>query len=647
MLAVLFNKRIWRSACFFISQCLGFNFFAQDTVQLKNVEISVSRYDFAAQGKKIQTIDSLSLAQFRFSNISDVLSYNTPVHIKTYGPGGISSSTFRGGSAEQTAVLWNGFNLQNTMLGQTDLSLLPAMLFDDISLEYGGSSALWGSGAVGGSIHLNNKTLFSKGFSARVNAGGGSFGTKNGSAVVVFSKDKLAVSTRLYANDSENDFEFKNPGSDIIRKQRNASYNARGWVQELRLKTGKNSVLDLNAWLSNSQRELPSLNQNTTNKSDQRDAAARFNAQWHVYAKRLRSVTRAGAFFDRIRYSDSLAGISSNNLTRSLMVENENFYRWGNQHEALLGLSVLNTEAVSDSYSGRQGLNRISLFLGNKFVLAGGRLVSTISLRAEYFSPSRLPVTGNWSAEYRISRGLTIGLNGAKVYRQPTLNELYWLPGGNPQLSPEQGYTAEGFVAFKRSLGRHVVSLTGAMFTRGINNWILWVPGENGNPSPHNLQKVWSRGTETNWQYAYRFKKGEIGFSALTSYVLSTVSETHQYNNASQGRQLIYTPRYAANGSFRVVYRHSSVVWLAQYNGYRFVTSDNSQWLEPYHLSSLRFNQAFESTRMHFVLYAACNNVFNRSYTVMTARPMPLRHFELGISVITKKIKSKTNKIQP
>ncbi len=62
-----------------------------------------------------------------------------------------------------TAILWNGFNIQNAMLGQTDLSLLPAVFFDEVEIEYGGSSAVWGSGAVAGSIHLNNRAGFGRG----------------------------------------------------------------------------------------------------------------------------------------------------------------------------------------------------------------------------------------------------------------------------------------------------------------------------------------------------------------------------------------------------------------------------------------------------------------------------------------------------
>ncbi|MCC6370193.1 MAG: Plug domain-containing protein, partial [Bacteroidia bacterium] len=145
----------------FVSVC-GFWLKAQVTVPLDLVEIKVIKYNFSQLGKRVESIDSLSKEQFRFNSLADVLNFNSQVYIKSYGPGALASTALRGGNAAQTAVLWNGFNLQNAMLGQTDLSLLPSVLFENVEIEYGGSSSLWGSGAVGGSIRLNNTPLFSQ-----------------------------------------------------------------------------------------------------------------------------------------------------------------------------------------------------------------------------------------------------------------------------------------------------------------------------------------------------------------------------------------------------------------------------------------------------------------------------------------------------
>jgi len=78
--------------------------------------------------------------------------------------GSIATSAIRGASAGHTVVVWNGLALQSPMLGLLDLSMLPSGLVDEVSIQYGGQSTLWGSGAIGGVIHLNNQAKFGKKF---------------------------------------------------------------------------------------------------------------------------------------------------------------------------------------------------------------------------------------------------------------------------------------------------------------------------------------------------------------------------------------------------------------------------------------------------------------------------------------------------
>ncbi len=139
-------------------------------ISLKEVEITGVQSKQFTVGKKIQQLDSLTKQNFINSNLAEILAVNSPVFVKNYGPANLSTSSFRGGNASQTAVLWNGFNIQNNMLGQNDFSQLPNFIFDDIGIEYGGSAGAWGSGAMGGSIHLNNKPKFDKGIYTSINA---------------------------------------------------------------------------------------------------------------------------------------------------------------------------------------------------------------------------------------------------------------------------------------------------------------------------------------------------------------------------------------------------------------------------------------------------------------------------------------------
>ena len=128
--------------------------------QLQEVIILQTKQEQFETSKKHNTIDSLTLVRYNTSSLAELLSNQSTVHVKSYGNGNIASTSMRGGNASHTALLWNGLNIQNAMLGQPDLSIVPTFLFNNVSLEYGGGSAIWGSGAIGGSIHLQNNALF-------------------------------------------------------------------------------------------------------------------------------------------------------------------------------------------------------------------------------------------------------------------------------------------------------------------------------------------------------------------------------------------------------------------------------------------------------------------------------------------------------
>lgn len=215
----------------------------------------------------------------------------------------------------------------------------------------------------------------------------------------------------------------------------------------------------------------------------------------------------------------------------------------------------------------------------------------------------------------------------------PTLNELYWQPGGNLNLKPEVGFTNEGELNCIKKFNTILISFSGAAFSRNINNWILWTPGANGNPEPINIQKVWSRGTETTLKINYQKNKFKAFTTIATSYVLSTIQSNNQENNSTQNKQLIYTPRYSVNSNISVGYSKTILTYYHQYIGYRFTTSDNTSWLSPYHYSSLRLNTTINLNQSTIVLFAACNNLINKNYNIIANRPMPLQNYEVGISL--------------
>jgi vitamin B12 transporter len=606
---------------------------SQDTVQLSDVTVKATRTELSQFGKKTERMDSLSRRQFLFNGISDLLGSNTPMFIKSGGPGALATTAFRGGSAEQTAVLWEGFNLQNAMLGQTDLTLLPVLMFDNVTVEYGGSSALWGSGAVGGSIQLSNDLRHKKGTEGLAGVSAGSMGQRNAVARVRFSEGrKWESTTRGYYTYSANSYSYNSPGDEQIIKQ-DAPYAMRSVMQQVSYAPNGSHQFAMNGWLSDNARRLPSFSTGREMKSWQDDQALRMNLAWKYSSGRYRSEARAAFFSEQIDFNDSIARVYSRNKVRTAIAEQLNYITMRRSQLHFGAHFTVNT-VRSNNYASTESLSRFAVLFADRVFLVKDRLQMLVTGRAEYFSAGRLPVTGSMALEYLPWRRMKLALNGARIYRQPTMNELYWTPGGNRKLKPEEGYTAEGVVTY--SLPAHPkyrVEIGGAAFSRIIDNWVLWVPGGGGNPTPINLQKVWSRGTETTWNAEFHGKDLRIGIRLVTGYVLATVSNSSQMNSDVIGRQLVHTPRYTAAGRFFASLRNTTLVFYYNYAGYRFSASDNSAWLEPYAQTLLRLNQVFVMKRIRATLFATCNNLLNQSYAILPGRSMPLRNFEAGLTI--------------
>ncbi len=613
-----------------------------DTVNLKEVNVIARRITNSAIGKKIEQIDTLSMMLYKNQNISELLQFQTPIFIKNYGTGGLSTTAFRGGNAAQTAVLWNGLNIQNTMLGQIDLSSIPTALFNDIDIEYGGSCANWGSGAMGGSIHLNNDHTYNNGLYTKLNFLTNTIGGNSISTDIGYSDRKMSFKLKAYSIESKNAYRFHIADSNKTITQINAGYRSVSVLPELKFYLSPFQNLTVAAWFNNGTRNLPNFF-NNDQFATQYDRSDRLNVSWNFEKKRIASNIKLAYLTDELNYTDSLASIFSNSKMKNVIVENDNYINWINDQILNIAANVTTNEAITNNYNGIKNLTRASVTFGNKGFYLDHKLEVRTALRAEQVSTGQQPITFNFALNYKLNDHIEMKLNSGKVYRLPTLNDLYWYPGGNPSLKPEEGFTTDGNLIFHTTLKHWDLNISGSVFNKRISNWILWLPGGNGNPTPSNVQEVWSRGTESNWQLTYKRSNWLIQVKCITSYVLSTVTKSDLENSNTLNKQLIYTPRYVINNVATIGYKKLILSYQHNYTGYRFTTSDNTQWIDPYHYSTLRLNYLFDLASMQFGTFANLNNVFNASFEVIENRPMPLRFLEVGVQINYKKKQNQKN----
>jgi vitamin B12 transporter len=613
---------------------------AQDTTQLNEVEIKASRLNSSSVGKKIQRLDSLTLELFKNQTVDVLLSNNTPIFVKNYGPGALQTTSFRGGNASQTAILWNGFNIQNTMLGLTDLSNVSANLFNSVDIEYGGASALWGgSGAMGGAVHLNNTHRFNKGFSTRLNTMYSDIGSRSASSNIGYSNSKLSAVVKAFIVKSDNTYLYYDKIDSVEKRQHKAAYDQVSLLPELKWNINSRHSVQTGAWINKGLRNIPNYSGIIANKVQQLDGSERVFANWNYSDHKLINYVRAAYFYEQLDYSDSLAQLDSKARTETRIAEDDLYWKWNNDHVSNIGLNYTKNEARINEYNGTKFIERYSVFGSHKDHFMAGKLTTNATVRLEHTSSDLNPFTYNFGADYLLFKNVTLKLNGGKVYRIPTLNDRYWIPSGNPDLKPEEGYTLDGTAEYAQTKNNYELKWSGCVFYKLISNWIQWIPYGVGGTKPVNLQEVYSRGSETSWHVAYVKKQFRVQLKCITSYVLSTVTKTELQNSDNIGKQLIYSPRYMINASLLINYRTFAIQYFHNYVGYRFTASDNSAWLKPYQTSTLRVNYLYSIKELDLGFFGNINNVFNKIYEVYENRPQPLRYFEIGVQLNYKKIK--------
>ena len=192
--------------CFFILIVLHSTHAQNDTIiHLRELEISSSKEIFNS-GLKYYSFDSTLINNSPGQTLSDLLAENNAINLKNYGPGELTTICLRGGSAYHTTVLWNGFTISSPLNGLTDLSLENNFFFDDVNILYGGASALWGSGAVSGSLQLNNRPAFNSGLKIITGISYGSFSNFNHHDRISWGSKKYYGLIKFCTTDNKNNF---------------------------------------------------------------------------------------------------------------------------------------------------------------------------------------------------------------------------------------------------------------------------------------------------------------------------------------------------------------------------------------------------------------------------------------------------------
>lgn len=584
-------------------------------------------------GMQRVAIDSSLLRQYALQQLSQLLSEQTSVFVRSYGINGVATLNFRGASSAQSQVLWNGVPLNSASVGATDVSLLSTNLFSRVELLYGGSSSLLGSGNVGGALLLDNKWSFTDSlpYHARIALEYGSFGQMRANLQQTLHVGRWMAGVNVNGRLAKNDFTFNGQQNEVQTMQ-HAALRAGSVLIQSAYQISDSTFIRAAVWGQQYYREIPAALFEPRSEKVQRDFALR--SMIHAQLSRRSQVwyARLAATEERMRYEDSLIFLQTANKVQQGYSELGWRRSFGDAGDLLVFIPASFATTKPDRDTVYRHQSKLALAAAYSKYLWRNRIHLSLSGRAEQVNGRYFFLPG-CNLSYTPIKVLKLRANLQRSYRVPTLNEMYFMPGGNPQLKPEQGWSSDAGWQLDLPLSGAIrLHQESSCFARRMHDWIIWFGGAIW--TPHNIATVYSRGVETVNTLTCRLNAVSSFWIGLnTSFVLATTVSSYQPGDGSIGKQIPYSPRYNGQANIGCAWKNLRFTYNHTYTGYRFITVDESAYLAPYNTGNLQASWNRGSGRYGITLSAFANNLWNQSYQVVAGRPMPGRNVGAGMSL--------------
>ncbi|MFN8239496.1 MAG: TonB-dependent receptor plug domain-containing protein [Bacteroidales bacterium] len=606
-----------------------------DTIRLGEVVVKGSLLSSVADAFSEFRVDSVVLAGSKLQSIADIVNSTGTMYLKTYGPGGIATSSYRGAGASHTQLSWNGISINSPMLGQADLSLIPGGFADRVNIYTGLASLAIGSGGLGSTIDVGNITDWNDNEVAEFSGGMASFSEYSTYGKLNLGNTNFRSSTRYSLSTALNNFRFideVSSSSSFTARRQYASTNREAFLQEFYLRNG-NSVTTARLWYQNSFRKIPAplLVSQTVPPENQTDIFLRSMIDHKRYFGRSDLAITLALFSDKLNYRNDAASIDSRNHSLSFFSKASFSARAGRTTSIEFTLDNELNRVNSVNYASVITRNTSHLTVSSHHALAKNMNLVLI-LREMLHDGEFLVPDFSAGFEYKPSIRLNPGLllNISRNSRVPGLNDLYWNPGGNKDLNNEYSLSFE--VAGGLSIPfseRLSIEPRISVYSNSITDLIQWLPGPFSYWMPVNLSKVNTSGLESFVTASYSFGKQVLKLDA--HYTYSRACETGNTDADNKGKQLVYVPVNQAGGSARLTSGKLNLNISADYTGKRYTMADNSKALDGFLLTDVSVGAKVKAGRHCFDFSIMVDNLFNVNYQAVVNQPMPLRSF--GVSV--------------
>ncbi|MCF0064248.1 TonB-dependent receptor [Dyadobacter chenwenxiniae] len=638
--------------CFALLLCTPV--FAQD-ISLDPVTVTSSLVEKRASqtGRNIAVIKGEYFQNLPVHSIDDLLRYVPGVEIQARGPMGSQSDiVLRGGTFQQVLIILDGLRLNDPNTGHFNayIPISPSEI-ERIEVLKGASSAIYGSDAVGGVIHVISKT-----FAARLQSGNedestmgtlktsingaltaGQYGLKNANVGAFVQKDKLAISGGFLSNNA----------SGV--QQRGIKGYFHNNTASVSLNYALSPSLNVAVRSAYDHRDFAAQNFYTALKSD--TASEKVETSWNQikigYKTEKTAITLDGGYkFVRDQYlfnPHSIANNSKSQLWQGLLTWQQTFTQSTN---LIAGLNYQNRNIASND-RGDHALSQLAPFV-SLVQNIGANFTVTPSVRLDWRESIGSEVVPQVNLSYKKDNWQFRGSAG-KTIRDADFTERFnnykkaLVTGGNvgnPALKAEKSFSYEaGADWFLTNSNTNQLKISGTFFQRLQNDLIDYVSTPYAQmPRKENLAPTGTFGLALN--IAEVNTTGfEIDFQTVNSFstdqkLIFNAGLTWLKSESSNLEPSFYVSSHAKFlGNFSAIYQVSgfsvSLNGLYKNRAERAASAIEANISKDYFLLNAKAEYAFLNRSL--AVFVQADNAFDVQYSDLLGSKMPGRWAMAGL----------------
>lgn len=519
-----------------------------------------------------------------------------------------------GGKANEVSLIWDGITISNPMLGLNDFSLISAGEEYRLRIADMTASSVLGAGSIAGAVLMDPVWQDKPNFIS-ADLGVSSLHQTSSRINISGKRDTYQHQSTLTGLMAKNNFKYNDLDGRTKKMEHAQTHHLEG-RHHSRFILNPQTFLSASLWIRNHFRELPPTLTEVKSQATQKDEFIRtvFTLQ-HTGKAHIFNAKAYYGYQNQI-YKDPDIHLHARHRFQNAQIKLDNHWSASSSLTLKYGLHENYFTSISDNYSHTETQNRFSLYSQILWDINPKMRMGTL-IRPEWVSGHSAKWIINFHWDFSRTPGEKWILHGSHNIAWPTLNDLYWTPGGNPELLPEENWWTG--LTYQKKWNRKIhTKIKG--FHRRSKNWIQWLPGNKGIWSPENYRsaRIYGINAEAGNSFTSHF-------SATIKYQYVRVFFPH---DSDKKLQAVYTPVHTAAGIMNFHLHPRITIHLnTEYTSTRYVLQDHSDRLEPYFLISPGLLYKHND---HWKASLFLSNALNTKYQGIKNRPMPGRIIEIN-----------------